>query len=123
VIPPSHATRMFSVSEADAAAIRTAFDRSGELSAVVALRRLFPGVTDNAQARGMRPDHRGLEAAICAATAGQAGPRQVALADAWRRTDRLQWSTIKNMAPARVLTLPAVMIVAGSLYGIQRQMF
>jgi hypothetical protein len=31
---------------------------------------------------GMRPDHRRLEAAICAATAGQAGPRQVALADA-----------------------------------------
>jgi hypothetical protein len=42
---------MFVVSEADAAAIRTAFDRGGELSAAVELRRLFPGVTDNAQAR------------------------------------------------------------------------
>jgi hypothetical protein len=36
---------------ADAAAIRAAFDRGGELSAAVELRRLFPGVADNAQAR------------------------------------------------------------------------
>ena len=42
---------MFVVSEAEAAAIRNAFDRGGELSAAVELRRLFPGVTDNAQAR------------------------------------------------------------------------
>jgi hypothetical protein len=42
---------MFTVTEADAAAIRAAFDRGGELSAAVELRRLFPGVTDNAQAR------------------------------------------------------------------------
>jgi hypothetical protein len=42
---------MFVVTEAEAAAIRTAFDRGGELSAAVELRRLFPGVTDNAQAR------------------------------------------------------------------------
>jgi hypothetical protein len=35
----------------DAAAIRAAFDRGGELLATVELRRLFPGVTDNAQAR------------------------------------------------------------------------
>jgi hypothetical protein len=42
---------MFVVSEAEAAAIRTAFDRGGEFSAAVELRRLFPGVTDNAQAR------------------------------------------------------------------------
>ena len=41
---------MFVVSESDAA-IRAAFDRGGELSAAVELRRLFPGVTDNAQAR------------------------------------------------------------------------
>ena len=43
---------MFVVTQADAAAIRTAFEQSGELSAAVELRRLFPGVTDNAQARG-----------------------------------------------------------------------
>ena len=42
---------MFVVSEAEAAAIRAAFDRGGELSAAVELRRLFPGVTDNAEAR------------------------------------------------------------------------
>ena len=36
---------MFVVTEADAAAIRAAFDRGGELSAAVELRRLFPGVT------------------------------------------------------------------------------
>jgi hypothetical protein len=42
---------MFVVTEADAAAIRAAFDRGGELSAAVELRRLFPGVTDNVQAR------------------------------------------------------------------------
>jgi hypothetical protein len=42
---------MFVVSEADAAAIRAAFDRGGEFAAAVELRRLFLGVTDNAQAR------------------------------------------------------------------------
>ena len=39
------------MSEAEAAAIRSAFNRGGELSAAVELRRLFPGVTDNAEAR------------------------------------------------------------------------
>ena len=42
---------MFVVSEEAAAAIRTAFDPGGELSAAVDLRRLFPGITDNAHAR------------------------------------------------------------------------
>ena len=42
---------MFAITEAEAAAIRAAFEQSGELSAVVELRRLFPGVTDNTQAR------------------------------------------------------------------------
>ena len=42
---------MFVVSEAEANAIRTAFDQGGELSAAVELRRLFPGVTDNAEAQ------------------------------------------------------------------------
>jgi PiT family inorganic phosphate transporter len=35
----------------------------------------------------------------------------------------LQWSTIKNMAMAWVLTLPAAMVIAGSLYVIFRQIF
>jgi hypothetical protein len=42
---------MFVVSEAEAAAIRTAFHRGGELLAAVELRRLFPAITDNAQSR------------------------------------------------------------------------
>jgi hypothetical protein len=42
---------MFVVSEAEAEAIRSAFDRGGELSAAIELRRLFPGITDNVQAR------------------------------------------------------------------------
>jgi hypothetical protein len=32
-------------------AIRTAFDQGGEFSAAVELRRIFPGITDNAKAR------------------------------------------------------------------------
>ncbi len=42
---------MFVVTEAEAAAIRTAFDQGGEFAAAVELRRLFPGVTDLAEAR------------------------------------------------------------------------
>ena len=34
-----------------AAAIRAIFERDGELSAAIELRRLFPGITDNAKAR------------------------------------------------------------------------
>jgi hypothetical protein len=49
--PCSHAPAMFVVSETEAAAIRAAFEQSGELAAAVELRRLFPGVTDNMQAR------------------------------------------------------------------------
>ena len=41
---------MFAVTETEAAAIRTAFEQRGELSAVVELRRLFPGIEAN-QAR------------------------------------------------------------------------
>jgi hypothetical protein len=42
---------MFVVTEADAAAIRAVYEQRGELSAAVELRRLFPAVTDTAQAR------------------------------------------------------------------------
>ncbi len=35
----------------DAAAIRDVFDEEGELSAAIELRRRFPGVIDNANAR------------------------------------------------------------------------
>jgi hypothetical protein len=39
------------VSEADAAVIRAAYERDGELSAAIELRRLFPGIADNENAR------------------------------------------------------------------------
>ena len=42
---------MFAVTEAQAAAIRTAYAQRGEFAAAVELRQLFPGITDNAQAR------------------------------------------------------------------------
>jgi len=42
---------MFAVDEATAAAVRTTFERDGELSAVVELRRHFPLITDNEDAR------------------------------------------------------------------------
>ncbi len=62
---------MFMVSEEAATAIRTAYEYEGELSAAVELRRLFPGITDNAEARvcarsiaGWKP----LPAAACQIT-------------------------------------------------------
>ncbi len=42
---------MFVVDEKTAEAIRRAWDESGELSAVLELRRHYPLITDNAQAR------------------------------------------------------------------------
>jgi hypothetical protein len=42
---------MFSLDATTAAAIRQTYEVSGELSAVVELRRYFPGITDNETAR------------------------------------------------------------------------
>lgn len=42
---------MFVVSEEAATSIRTAYEQEGELSAAIEVRRLFPGVSDNAKAR------------------------------------------------------------------------
>jgi hypothetical protein len=42
---------MFCVSETEAAAIRAAYEQGGELLAAIEVRRLFPGITDNAKAR------------------------------------------------------------------------
>ena len=42
---------MFVVTEADAAEIRAVYQQRGEFAAAVELRRRFPGITDNAQAR------------------------------------------------------------------------
>jgi hypothetical protein len=62
---------MFVVSEEAAAAIRSAYEQEGELSAAIELRRRFPGITDNAEARacarriaGWKP----LPAAACQIT-------------------------------------------------------
>src|ERR1700722_14110429 len=48
-----HATcsGMYVVTEADAAAIKEAYETGGELSAAVELRRRFPGIIDNTTAR------------------------------------------------------------------------
>jgi hypothetical protein len=46
---------MFVIDEATAAAIRTALQQGGELSAVVELRRHFPLITDNVEARRCVP--------------------------------------------------------------------
>ena len=42
---------MYVVTEADATAIREAYETGGELSAAIELRRRFPGIIDNATAR------------------------------------------------------------------------
>ena len=42
---------MFVVTEEDAAAIRAIYEQRGEFAAAIELRRRFPGITDNAQAR------------------------------------------------------------------------
>jgi hypothetical protein len=49
--PIRHALTMFVVTEAQVAAIRSTYEQRGEFSAAVELRQLFPGITDNAQAR------------------------------------------------------------------------
>ena len=62
---------MFVVSEEAAAAIRSAYEQGGELSAVIEVRRLFPGVTDNAKARACARTIAGwkpLPAAACQIT-------------------------------------------------------
>jgi hypothetical protein len=70
-MPRSYSPAMFVVSEADAAVIRTAYEQEGELSAAIELRRRFPGITDNTEARecartiaGWKP----LPAAACEIT-------------------------------------------------------
>ena len=74
---------MFVVTEADAAAIRTAFDQEGELSAAIELRRRFPGITDNAKARACARIHRRVDAAAGHAVLSDAtAPRQ----------DKLGWT-------------------------------
>ena len=42
---------MFSISDKDIAAIVAASERGGQFAATVEVRRLFPGIPDNAEAR------------------------------------------------------------------------
>jgi len=75
----SHIWQMFIVTEEDAAAIRAAFDQDGELSAVVELRRRFPGITDNAHARTCARSIAGwtpLPPAPCTVTRLHSGKRR-----------------------------------------------
>jgi hypothetical protein len=62
---------MFVVSEEAAAAIHTAYQQEGELSAAIEVRRLFPRITDNAEARACARTIAGwkpLPAAACQIT-------------------------------------------------------
>ena len=71
---------MFTVSEAEAAAIRAVYEQRGELSAAVELRRRFPGILDNVLAREcariiaswkpLATEHEGRHAAGAAAVMG-----------------------------------------------------
>ena len=63
---------MFVVTEAEAAAIRAVFEQQGDLPAAIELRRLFPGVTDNARARQhARTVARWSKVVRCSTTFGQ----------------------------------------------------
>jgi hypothetical protein len=64
---------MFVVTEAQAAMRRATYEQRPEFSAAVELRQLFPGITNNAQARLCVRTTAGLAAAAKAAT-----PRQTA---------------------------------------------
>jgi hypothetical protein len=47
----AHAPARFVVTEEDEAAIRAVYEQRGEFAAAIELRRRFPGIADNAQAR------------------------------------------------------------------------
>jgi hypothetical protein len=51
IVPSPILPVMFVVTEADAAAIRAVYEQDGELSAAIELRRRFPGIADNENAR------------------------------------------------------------------------
>jgi hypothetical protein len=56
---------MFVVTEADAAAIRAVYRQRGELSAVIELRRRFPGITDNRHALHVLTRNRTVRSSLC----------------------------------------------------------
>ena len=74
-----HPLYTYVVTEADAAVIREVYERDGELSAAVELRRRFPGITDNAIARNhARWDRRlGIDARAASGASTQRESRAV----------------------------------------------
>ena len=72
---------LFVVYEEAAAAIRTAYEQEGELSAAIEVRRLFPGITDNAEARACARTIAGWK------TAARGGANHSPHAARWRVSD------------------------------------
>jgi hypothetical protein len=97
---------MFVVTEADAAAIRAAFEQRGEFAAAVELRRRFPGITDNAQARECArsspptsPDSRSRPIRACAACATTSCDADPAMLLAYDRRDRTDFMVTSRDNP------------------------
>jgi hypothetical protein len=67
---------MFVVSETEADAIRSAFQQGGEFSAAIELRRLFPGIPDNDEARDCARAIAGWKPLLPAASRNHAAPRK-----------------------------------------------
>jgi hypothetical protein len=74
---------MFVVSE-EAAAIRAAYEPGGEFSAAMELRRHFPGIIDNAEARGFARTVAGWQPLLLKPTK----PPKVRTMPPWGRRDR-----------------------------------
>jgi hypothetical protein len=73
----------FMVTEADADAIRAAYERGGELSAVVELRRLFPGLANNENTRACALSIASWTAEAGAKAQGNAATAQRAIRARW----------------------------------------
>jgi hypothetical protein len=71
---PPMLSGMIVVSEVEAAAIRAAYELSGELSAAVELRRRFPGIASTAQ--GSHEEHSGPRRTSSAPALGHTRPRR-----------------------------------------------
>ena len=97
-VPHPHARGMFVVIEAEAAAIRAAFDRGGEFLAAVELRRLFPGIADTAHARECARTTARLEVAAAASAQAAASPQAAAIASA-QNTPVLAAKRMSTRAP------------------------
>jgi hypothetical protein len=84
-----HDPGMFTVTKDQAAAIRAAFEHGGEFSAAVEVRRLFPAIIDNAEARA----HARIIAGWAPPAPGAAAPGDAA---ASRKSGAGQWRPDRN---------------------------